>query len=640
MNDVSYYNVSREVFPPVRELDFSKDCEVFGEWVATVVAPDPWDARFQQGGAVSVVWRFMMSALDDEWRHPHGPDLAPLQFYNQLSQWYFEQWYWRIVRRIDNDTLEYETNPDFVLAAWDVPQSRCPEQYCKAIAQTGNTDISGIGEAVMADTPRQIHTAYYVEAVLATMYLVAFTVWRLREHLRKRASRRGGGGGGDGHQKHRRPLTGPNSGWAGRILDAFRATVSSFLSMAMLLSLVMLIAAIKTAAQKSQIRRIPELSRDVPNGSALYDISLSLLASTFSVFPVMLIYALMRHTGGGKEEGHRQWMSRAVLALLWALGVAEMYLAPRGELDYDYRHSGVGQFDCDVRGGQRHWRGIKAGQWMVVGAPLLWVALAAFVVTGFGIPGVADYAWVRRWRAAWRLAVAWLNLLLMWGVLAYFTYLRHSITATAGGDRGADQSGRWLFGQILALSTWAPTVAEWFYVLFFGMKEAWSTKMPEGYEAVRRRDNNDGPGSSGGGTPGAADMESESKYDAAMGAYYYGSSSSSNSRRESDQQQLLHGAAGPAVIAVGSSSPMVPEPQAAVGSVPPPYQTPMVTWDAATNSWKAVSDDSRAASATWQHPDGVPSNWQHQSPQQQQQQQQGQNRREGTPWDQWESTGW
>lgn len=178
------------------------------------------------------------------------------------------------------------------------------------------------------------------------MYLVAFTVWRLREHLRKRASRHGGGGGG--HQKHR-PLTGPNSGWAGRILHAFRAIVSSFLSMAMLLSLVMLVAAIKTAAQKSQIRRIPELSRDVPNGSALYDISLSLLASTFSVFPVMLIYALTRHTGGGKEEGHRQWMRRAVLALLWALGVAQTYLAPRGELDYDYRHSGVGLFDCDVR---------------------------------------------------------------------------------------------------------------------------------------------------------------------------------------------------------------------------------------------------------------------------------------------------
>ena len=289
------------------------------------------------------------------------------------------------------------------------------------------------------------------------MYLIAYTVWQIRRHFEKKKHAKSSPGVPHIH----RTFTG-SSGPSGRILDAFRGSLASFLSSAILLALVMLIAAISLAAEKTKVRKLPEVKQEIPTGSAIYDIALSLLAATFSVFPVMLLYALMKDPDRGAEGGHRTWMRRVMLLVLWCLGVTEMFLGPRGELDYQFRHDKQPYFDCDKRGGSQYWHGLKAGQWLVIGAPLTWIVLTTFLVTGFWIPGVAEKPWIRRLRASWRLTVAWINLVLMWGVLAYFTYLRHGIITLAGG---LDNEDKWTFGQILALATWAPVVFDWFYIL-------------------------------------------------------------------------------------------------------------------------------------------------------------------------------
>jgi hypothetical protein len=259
-----------------------------------------------------------------------------------------------------------------------------------------------------------------------------------------------------------------------RTLDSFRGSLDAFLTATMLMAIVMLVAAIYTSAN-----RVTEVKTKIQNlpyyGSAVYDMVLSLLAASFSIFPVMLLYALVgRHTGrhrgkdgkqtGGAPDKHRVWMRRCVLFCMWALACAEVYLAPRGEWDYKDRHDANANSNndfCSHRGGISYWQGMKAAQFLVIGLPLIWIVLTAFVITGFGIPGMVDRPWVRRWRSVWRLGIAWLNLLFMWGLLAYFQYLRHEIIKTADG---LDNEDTWSFGQILALATWVPVIAEFAYI--------------------------------------------------------------------------------------------------------------------------------------------------------------------------------
>ena len=338
--------------------------------------------------------------------------------------------------------------------------------------------------------------SYYVEATLATLYLVAYTIWQIDKWRKvKRKQGRGGASapllvGGPAAETAAAPTTAREKRkrrrlpLSRRINDSFRGSLGSFLSASMLISVVMLGAGVYMSVfGRDDLRR----SNSNPNqalpylSSAIYDMVLSLLAGVFSIFPVLLLYALMGRHGGdssssrkkkrdAKGEGgpapdiHRVWLRRCVLAAIWCLGGALVYLAPRGDIDYYDRHDHTAEWTtdfCDQRGGVNYWRGLKAAQFLVVGAPLAYLVLTTFVVTGFWIPGLVDRPWVVRWRSVWRLGVAWLNMLAMWGLLAYFTLLRHRIIKTAGG---LDNEDKWSFGQILALATWVPIVAEFVYI--------------------------------------------------------------------------------------------------------------------------------------------------------------------------------
>ncbi|GKT81268.1 C6 zinc finger domain containing protein [Colletotrichum tofieldiae] len=223
----------------------------------------------------------------------------------------------------------------------------------------------------------------------------------------------------------------------------------------MLISVAMLGASVYAGATNLQERT--GANPDLPSADSIYETALALIASNFSVFPVMLLYALAKH------DGHRKWLHRSVLFLLWGLSVTVVYLAPRGEVDYTLRKSGQRNFECDQRGSQ-YWHVVKATQFLVIGLPLLWLVLTVFITTGFKIPGMVDKPWVKRWRSMWRLMIAWINMLIMWGILAYFTYFRQKIIDAADG---LDKNDKWTFGQVLALAAWAPILAEIFYILAF-----------------------------------------------------------------------------------------------------------------------------------------------------------------------------
>lgn len=272
-----------------------------------------------------------------------------------------------------------------------------------------------------------------------------------------------------------------------RAIDAFRGTLDSFFATSMLTSFAMICAAITLAVKGTRARRKPALEQILPYGdSRVYNMVLSVIAAGFSVFPVIVMYLLVsrRDRGGvgmqeglpvprlfkkdglcgGSSIGRRSWIRRVSIFVIWVLITVEVFLSPRGNMDYEDRHDAETQAElnvCSKRGGVRYWQTMKAAQWLVICAPLAWIVVTVFLATGFGVPGLTGSRAVRAVRSVWDLGIAWLSMLLAWALLAYFTVLRHKIIHSA---EEANSGNKWGFGQILALATWAPVVFEFLYI--------------------------------------------------------------------------------------------------------------------------------------------------------------------------------
>ena len=251
-------------------------------------------------------------------------------------------------------------------------------------------------------------------------------------------------------------------------MDAFDGSLDGFLSSAMLIAVSMLAAAIFVAV-KRQVHKVntnPQYGL-IGSGDDVYDISLTFLGAVFSIFPVLVLYAMLREPTKSERLGAgKSWLRRSVLLLIWVGCVLEAFLAPRGEIDYQYRNDS--DYDiwgiCDLRGGSVYWRGLTAAQYLVFALPLLWLLVTVLLHTGFRIPGLTQLKALKRLKSAWRLGVAWLNLLAMWGILIYFKIYRDLIIKVADGDDTA--ATHWGFGQIVALAAWVPVIVNFFYVFF------------------------------------------------------------------------------------------------------------------------------------------------------------------------------
>lgn len=475
--------------PTWDQMDFRQNCSLYGNWLASYIMPNPWDTSERVGASFLLSLDYFIASTPVSWDLPTAAERQQ-KVLQDISSWFTYHMY-----NFYNSTDGYwYISEEFKLRAIEEPVESCPAEFCKALGYTGNADTVGIGVCYRPLAPSdllltsscKVYISYYIEASLATMYLLAYTVWQIQK-WRKVHAKDGAnapllpGSSPEmtrGSSKVKKPKHLPLSR---RINDSFRGSLDAFLAASMLMSVVMLIAGIYASCigrdthDSNPNQPLPYLS------SAIYDMVLSLLASVFSVFPVLLLYALMgRHGGRGISRDktqpedkkktssppdiHRVWLRRGVLFVIWCLGAAEVYLAPRGDIDYNQRHDEDATMKtdfCDHRGGASYWYGMKAAQFLVIGAPLTWLVLTTFVITGFWIPGLANRPWVTRWRSVWRLTIAWLNMLIMWGLLAYFTVLRHEIIKTADGIDNDDTLN---FGQILALATWVPVLAEFFYI--------------------------------------------------------------------------------------------------------------------------------------------------------------------------------
>ncbi|KAL0935938.1 uncharacterized protein CTRU02_208153 [Colletotrichum truncatum] len=425
------------------QLNFHSNCTAWGQWLGALVQPDPWQPSQTRGNSLELSAALFFYSVP---KHSLQAD--------QLSTLYVEIASWFTYNMAHTPVPAGEAFPDYWLFSPNFtslvindPKQKCAAEYCKAAGYTGSQDLSGIGVVV----------SYFLEALLGTMYLIAFTIHQTILYFKKNKP------------KKSRPQQAQTV--SDRILDSFRGSLDMFLGGAMLIAVAMLGAALYSSITQGEEKR--KTNPDLPSGEAVYEMPLSLIASNFSVFPVMLLYALVKH------EGHRKWLHRSVLLILWGLSASVVFLAPRAEIDYDERKSGRRNFDCDQRGSQ-YWQVVKATQFLVIALPLLWLVITLFLTTGFKIPGMVDKPWVKTWRGIWRLLIAWINLFLMWGILAYFAHFRQKIIDTAGG---LDKNDEWTFGQVLALAAWVPVVAELFYILAFGLEDSLSGHMPSDYHA-------------------------------------------------------------------------------------------------------------------------------------------------------------
>ncbi|KAK7723735.1 hypothetical protein SLS64_000064 [Diaporthe eres] len=130
----------------------------------------------------------------------------------------------------------------------------------------------------------------------------------------------------------------------------------------MLFSIAMPVAALYMSGKGTAQRRSPLADTEVPGDSVLYDMMLSMLAATFSIFPVTILYAMQRRDSdcSFKKREYQAWVCRAVLALIWMLGAAEVYASLYGNFDYDHRdhYDSVDyMLNCDWRGSVHYWDG-------------------------------------------------------------------------------------------------------------------------------------------------------------------------------------------------------------------------------------------------------------------------------------------
>lgn len=200
---------------------------------------------------------------------------------------------------------------------------------------------------------------------------------------------------------------------------------------------------------------------------------LSMLASTFSIFPVMIACTIKRRDPSNSTNRKRRptWLGIAILTLMWILSVTEAFLSLYGNLDYEFHEeleheeiegeSGDSYYAwaiCDRRHSAHYWVGMKAAQYLLLTCPIFLVLVTVFLITGFGYPGVVDKPLVAHCRHVWRLIVAWICLLSMWGILGFFTWLRHNIDATVGHLNESNESVSFSMSLRLAVLVLFPAV--------------------------------------------------------------------------------------------------------------------------------------------------------------------------------------
>ncbi|KAK3896958.1 hypothetical protein C8A05DRAFT_20183 [Staphylotrichum tortipilum] len=293
----------------------------------------------------------------------------------------------------------------------------CLPDVCRALGWQGNGDLSGIG----------VFTSFTIEAVLATLYLVALGA----------------------------PELGRSKGWwpMGRsrrvaVLDrlhgAFAATLPGFRSAAAFFCSALTVAALAVVIEANRH----------PDETTSYEVLTATLVCVISVFPVVLLNALECHE-------RPPIFHRGIMMVLLALAFIQVNMSENVRPEQAVLDSG-GMADsfmvyCPVSQGPI---------FQAVTATYVLYLVGGFAALVFDFSykkrGLDRYAWAVRLKTHWRLVAAVPCMLVMWVYFGLYQHVRADVLDRAGPT---NRDNQWTFGQFVAVLAWVPVVTEFGYRL-------------------------------------------------------------------------------------------------------------------------------------------------------------------------------
>lgn len=74
--------------PLFEDMDFSKNCDAWGEWFTTFILPSPWNRTHYLDGDVRAIFDLFNSSVPDSdiWHRPE--DLTDEEYHGLVLDWY------------------------------------------------------------------------------------------------------------------------------------------------------------------------------------------------------------------------------------------------------------------------------------------------------------------------------------------------------------------------------------------------------------------------------------------------------------------------------------------------------------------------------------------------------------------------
>ena len=279
-----------------------------------------------------------------------------------------------------------------------------------------------------------------------------------------------------------------------RIQESAHESLREFLDASLIFSFAMIIAAIISSLltlsavqnQKADIGDLYALSRTSLQVPLQSSVIFSAFAALFTVFPAIALHASAQTSLRRKKWRAIMWVvlgacTLAMFALSRVAGDEALnfirttenssWRDPDGQLTFEFYC-----IDQDVSAAVRR------------AVLLSFVAVCFSGIVYFVVRPVLERRQVeengfeQEGRDKWSVCAALLAMIVMWVTLAGFYYYRRKIGSSSGGT---NKDHAWTFGQIVAISTFAPIVIQFMMIMRKGPEKALTGTMSTGYRAQR-----------------------------------------------------------------------------------------------------------------------------------------------------------
>jgi hypothetical protein len=128
-------------FPPWEQMNFSSNCDIWGNWLGVVLLPNPSQPDNSIGPAFTTSIDLFTAALPANATFPENTTLQ--EYHSQILDWYIFNIYaqetpitygpWNLTKGFLTNVLQYPA------------LDHCTDKFCQAMALQGNSDLTGIG---------------------------------------------------------------------------------------------------------------------------------------------------------------------------------------------------------------------------------------------------------------------------------------------------------------------------------------------------------------------------------------------------------------------------------------------------------------------------------------------------------------